>query len=77
MDQQTTWWTDLIKWIEANWFQIGILGLLSKGIDRVFKYASQSRDARIRQIVKEENESLREAINELREDIGRLRPSHK
>lgn len=51
---QDTWWKMIITWIAENTLQIGIIAAIFKGIDKAFRYASESRDERIRRIVREE-----------------------
>lgn len=61
---------DLLPWAT-------IFGLSFTAIDRVFKYFSQAQDARLKQMIKDEVtpqiESLTTAIDNLREEIGRLK----
>lgn len=48
---QTDWYLPILIWIKDNTLQIGIISLVWRGIDKVFKYFSESRDIRLTQMV--------------------------
>lgn len=51
---QTEWWMTIFNWIKDNTVIFACFALAWKGIDKVFKYFSESRDAELRKIVHEE-----------------------
>lgn len=63
---------EFFSWLQSNWFQMGILGLVWRAISLVFKYFSQSRDDRIRKIVKEEMIAIGEDINSVDKKLDTL-----
>lgn len=67
---------NIFVWLQANWFQMGILGLLYQLINKVYKYFSDSRDAELRKIVKEEMngpiEALTKQITELSKAVWNI-----
>ncbi len=74
---QTNQWSDILKFIEDITPWAAVFGLMWKGIDKVFKYFSDTRDAELRKIVHDEmNPTITEltaAIKELRESIWELK----
>lgn len=60
---------DFFKWLESNWFQMGIVALVWRSISFIFKYFSEARDENIRRIVKEELRHMNENFNEKFEDF--------
>lgn len=69
---EPAWWETLIKWIENNTVIFMVFGLVWKGFDMTFKYLSESRDQRFRQIVKEENQALEQRFNDKLDTITDL-----
>lgn len=67
------WWQTLLIWVKDNTILFMIFALVWKGIDKVFKYFSEARDAELRKIVKDEMSPLSTAIDELRESIWALK----
>lgn len=69
--------SELWDFVKNNTVQAGVFTLIWKGIDKVFKYFSEARDAELRKIVKEEVKpditNLTTAIDELREAIWELK----
>ena len=51
---QPDFWTQVLIWVKDNTLLFGIFALTWKGIDKVFRYFSDSRDAELRKIVHEE-----------------------
>ena len=76
-NQPFSFWTEIWVFVKDNTLQAGIFTLVWKGIDKTFKYFSESRDAELRRIVKEEVKpditNLTTAIDELREAIWELK----
>lgn len=66
---ESQWWQTLLLWIKDNTLQFMIFALIWKGIDKVFKFASESRDERIKNIVKEQMKPLEDKIDKLTEVI--------
>lgn len=61
---EPVWWEIFLKWVESNTILFMTFGLVWKGFDMTFKYLSESRDQRFRQIVKEENKVLEDRFND-------------
>lgn len=70
------WWQTLLSWLKDNVLIFMVFGLLWKGIDKVFKYFSESRDSEIRKIVKDEITPLEDKIDALGEAIWDMK-THK
>jgi len=70
MIQQTpSWWEPIFNWIKDNTVLFASFALCWKGIDKVFKYFSEARDAELRKIVHDE---MNPTIKELGEKIQDL-----
>jgi len=75
------WWTPIFNWITSNTIVFASFALAWKGIDKVFKFYSETRINELRSIVKEELanhtnpqiEKLSTSIDELRESIWALK----
>lgn len=81
MAQPQSWWESVFEWIKNNTIIFATFALAWKGIDKVFKYFSDTRMNELRMIVKDELknhttpeiERLSAAIDDLREGIWALR----
>lgn len=75
--QQPSGWNEVLKMITDVTPWAAVTALLWKGIDKVFKYFSDARDAELRRIVHDEmNPSIKElteSIKELRESIWEMK----
>lgn len=70
MSQPTvTWWQPIFSWISDNTIIFTGFALAWKGIDKVFKYFSEARDAELRKIVHDE---MNPTITQLNEKIEKL-----
>lgn len=71
------WWIAVFKWIADNSIQFMVFALAWKGIDKVFKYFSEARDAELRRIVHDEMnptiKDLGEKIQDLSEAIWSIK----
>lgn len=76
MEQPTAWWEQLLKWIEGNTILFLCFGIAWRGIDKSFKYFSESRDNRTKQIVKDEIKPLKDKIDDIADAIFELK-THK
>jgi hypothetical protein len=65
------WW-QFWEFIKDNTIQAGLFALIWRGIDRVFKYASDSRDERIRRIVREELNGKFEPTEQKLDELTKL-----
>jgi hypothetical protein len=58
------WWEQVLLWLKDNWFNLSVMFLVYRAIDKVFKYASDGRDEHFKEIVKETVEGDLKTINE-------------
>lgn len=70
---ESVWWETMLTWVKDNTILFMIFALVWKGIDKVFKYFSESRDAELRRIVQAEIQPLERKIDELGEAIFNLK----
>lgn len=70
------WWQTLLMWVKDNVIIFMAFALAWKGIDKAFKYFSESRDDRIREIVKEEKKEIMDALDVLSKEFYSFR-THK
>lgn len=64
-------WEIIIKFIEDMTPWCAVFGLLWKGIDKVFKYFSDARDAELRKIVHDEMNPHLENLGDRIEDLSK------
>lgn len=69
MQQPIAWWQPIFDWLRDNTIVFASFALAWKGIDKAFKYYSDSRDAELRKIVQEE---MHQPISELSSQIKEL-----
>lgn len=73
--------SEVWDFIKNNTLQAGVFALIWKGIDKVFKYFSEARDAELRKIVREEMtpdiSELTKGIKELRDAIWHVQSKMK
>jgi len=67
MAEPQQWWKPFIDWLTDNTVVLGSFAVVWRGIDKTFKYLSEGRDARTKQIVKDEIEPLNDKIDHLTE----------
>lgn len=65
MQEPHQWWKPFIDWLTDNTVILGSFAVVWRGIDKAFKYLSEGRDARTKQIVKDEISPLNEKIDHL------------
>lgn len=54
MDQpQPEWWQSFFKWIETNMIMFLITGSIWKGMALIYKFRSESRDLKMKELAKE------------------------
>lgn len=70
------WWETLLIWLRDNTIMFLSFAVVWRGIDRAFKYFSESRDGRMRDIVKEEIEPLQAKLDKISDAIFELK-THK
>lgn len=77
MPPQPTSFAIFLNFIKDSWPMIGGIVGMWKVIDEAAKYFSKKQEAKLRELIKEEVNpqvsNLISAINELREEIGRLK----
>lgn len=64
-----SFWEQLVLWVKDNVIVFMSFALAWKGIDKVFKYFSEARDAELRKIVHDE---MNPSIKDLTEKIDKL-----
>lgn len=69
MTQPSTWWQPLFDWLRDNTIVFASFAIAWKGIDKVFKYFSEARDAELRKIVHDE---MNPTITQLSQQIKDL-----
>lgn len=73
---ELTWWQSFISWLNINWFALGVMGLVAKFIDSLFKWLTKRSEARVKEIYQEQYEStVRPEINKLTSSIEGLKES--
>lgn len=72
-EPNSSWWEQLLKWIEGNTVLFLSFAAVWKGIDKAFKYFSESRDDRMREIVKAEMKPLEDKIDDIADAIYNLK----
>lgn len=71
-----SWWQPFFKWIEDNTILFLCFGLSWKGVDRAFRYLSNTQAERIKEIVKKEiNDHVTPQIDRLSDNINKLQES--
>jgi len=68
---ETNTWAPFLKFIEDITPWAMVFGLLWKGIDKVFKYFSDARDAELRKIVHDEMNPTITTLGERIEDLSK------